>query len=184
MTLSSLLCEPFSRYAARVLHAAPALAEALPTLATRPVTRAWMETRLDALCAGAPMGAGIGMTVGARADVDADGRGPAEQGGIRPDEARLKQALRRLRAEVCLIVMERDLAGHADVAEVTAAMADLAELSIQRALDVLDAELRETFGAPLGETEGLPLSLGVVGMGKLGGPRAQCVVGHRPDLRL
>src|ERR1700743_1696549 len=148
MTLSPLLCESFSRYAARVLHASPALAQALPGLAAQPATRGWMETRLAALLESAQAG---------------------QQPGVPPGEDALKQALRRLRAEVYLIVMERDLAGIAEVAEVTAAMTDLAEVAIQRAIEVLDAEQRASFGAPLGESDGAPLSLGVVGMGKLGG---------------
>ena len=80
----------------------------------------------------------------------------------------LKTALRRLRIEVFCTVMERDLAGLAPVAEVTGAMTDLAELTIQRALAVLSAELEVTFGEPRGP-DGQRLTLGVVGMGKLGG---------------
>ncbi|CAB3777030.1 bifunctional [glutamate--ammonia ligase]-adenylyl-L-tyrosine phosphorylase/[glutamate--ammonia-ligase] adenylyltransferase [Pararobbsia alpina] len=144
MTSSLLLSESFSRYAAGVLHALPALAEALPGLAARPATRAWIEARLSTLLEHA-------------------------QPGTPPGEDALKQALRRLRAEVYLIEMERDLAGIAEVAEVTAAMTDLAEVAIQRAIEVLDADLRASFGVPLGESNGEPLSLGVVGMGKLGG---------------
>ncbi len=64
--------------------------------------------------------------------------------------------------------MERDLAGLADVAEVTGAMTDLAEMTIQRALAVLSADLEVTFGEPRGP-DGQRLTLGVVGMGKLGG---------------
>lgn len=139
-----LLCESFSTYAARVLHANPEFSGRLKVLADAPVTRAWMEARLTEL-------------------------GVMPPDAARPSEDVLKRALRRLRAEVYLIVMERDLAGRADVAEVTGAMTDLAELAVQCALDVLDADMRETFGAPLGETDGAPLSLGVVGMGKLGG---------------
>jgi [glutamine synthetase] adenylyltransferase / [glutamine synthetase]-adenylyl-L-tyrosine phosphorylase len=146
MTSSPLLCESFSRYAARVLHASAELAGTLPGLVARPATRAWIEARLAALLESAR--AGAGMLSG---------------------EDALKQALRRLRAEVYLIEMERDLAGIAEVAEVTAAMTDLAEVAIQCALEVIDAELRTNFGAPLGESNGAPLSLGVVGMGKLGG---------------
>jgi glutamate-ammonia-ligase adenylyltransferase len=134
-----------------VLHASPALAETLPGLAARPATRAWIEARLTALFESAQRGS---------------------PGALSSEDA-LKQALRRLRAEVYLIEMERDLAGIAEVAEVTAAMTDLAEVAIQRAIEVLDAELRASFGAPLGErggdNSGEPLSLGVVGMGKLGG---------------
>src|SRR5262249_40330053 len=70
--------------------------------------------------------------------------------------------------EVFCTVMERDLAGRADVAEVTGTMTDLAEVSIQRALDVLSRELEALFGEPRGPN-GERLQLGVVGMGKLGG---------------
>ncbi|KAH0442841.1 hypothetical protein KCU90_g1607, partial [Aureobasidium melanogenum] len=64
--------------------------------------------------------------------------------------------------------MERDLAGEADVAEVTGAMTDLAETTIQRALAVVSAELEALYGEPRGP-QGERLALGVVGMGKLGG---------------
>ena len=139
-----LFCEAFSTYATRVLHASADLKDRLPALAREPVTRAWMEARLVEL-------------------------GLAPDAAPPPDEDTLKRALRRLRAEVYLIAMERDLAGMADVAEVTGAMTDLAEITVQRAIDVIDTDLRAAFGAPLGETDGEPLSLGVVGMGKLGG---------------
>lgn len=84
------------------------------------------------------------------------------------DEAALKTALRRLRVDVFCTVMERDLRGAADVAEVTGAMTDLAEVTIQRALAVLTADLETLFGEPRGPN-GERLTLGVVGMGKLGG---------------
>ena len=88
--------------------------------------------------------------------------------GVPLNEAALKTALRRLRTEVFCTVMERDLAGEADVAEVTGAMTDLAEVTIQRALAVLSADLEALFGEPRGP-DGERLTLGVVGMGKLGG---------------
>ena len=47
-------------------------------------------------------------------------------------------------------------------------MTDLAELTIQRALAVLSADLEVLYGEPRGP-EGERLTLGVVGMGKLGG---------------
>ncbi len=84
------------------------------------------------------------------------------------DEAALKTALRRLRMDTFCTVMERDLAGVASVAEVTGAMTDLAEVTIQRALAVLSADLEALFGEPRGPN-GERLTLGVVGMGKLGG---------------
>jgi glutamate-ammonia-ligase adenylyltransferase len=68
------------------------------------------------------------------------------------DEAGYKRALRDLRQQVLLRTMARDLSGRAELAEVCAAMSDLAELEIQAAL--------EWIGEP---------DLVVIGMGKLGG---------------
>src|SRR3981189_1807811 len=68
------------------------------------------------------------------------------------DEGAFKRRLRRLRERVFLRVMARDLIANAPLAEVCAAMSDLAELSFAAALDWLDAR-----------------DLVVVGMGKLGG---------------
>ncbi|WP_438395412.1 bifunctional [glutamate--ammonia ligase]-adenylyl-L-tyrosine phosphorylase/[glutamate--ammonia-ligase] adenylyltransferase [Caballeronia sp. DA-9] len=138
-----LLSTSASNYAARLYAARPELPVQVAKWSQAPVRRAWIEERLDALC-----------------DVCV--------GGARFDEARLKTALRKLRGEVFCTVMERDLAGLADVAEVTGAMTDLAELTIQRALAVLSADLETTFGEPRGP-DGQRLTLGVVGMGKLGG---------------
>ncbi|MGV7245240.1 bifunctional [glutamate--ammonia ligase]-adenylyl-L-tyrosine phosphorylase/[glutamate--ammonia-ligase] adenylyltransferase, partial [Caballeronia sp. M23-90] len=143
MTEASLLSSSASNYAARLYAARPELPAHIAQWSKAPVRRAWIEERLDALC-----------------DVCA--------GGARFDEARLKTALRRLRGEVFCTVMERDLAGLADVAEVTGAMTDLAELTIRRALAVLSKDLETTFGEPRGQ-DGQRLTLGVVGMGKLGG---------------
>ncbi|MGV5566859.1 bifunctional [glutamate--ammonia ligase]-adenylyl-L-tyrosine phosphorylase/[glutamate--ammonia-ligase] adenylyltransferase, partial [Burkholderia pseudomallei] len=83
-------------------------------------------------------------------------------------EDALKKALRQLRGEAFGAVAERDLAGRADVAEVTGTMTDLAEAAIQRALALLAAELEAQYGEPRGPS-GERLALGVVGMGKLGG---------------
>lgn len=106
-----------------------------------PVTRAALDARLDELLA---------------------------QGGQPPSEDALKKALRQLRGEAFGAVAERDLAGRADVAEVTGTMTDLAEAAIQRALALLAAELEAQYGEPRGPS-GERLALGVVGMGKLGG---------------
>ncbi|MDP2639277.1 MAG: bifunctional glutamine synthetase adenylyltransferase/deadenyltransferase, partial [Betaproteobacteria bacterium] len=46
------------------------------------------------------------------------------------DEDALKRTLRRLRQQVMLRVLLRDLAGRAPLAEVVASMSDLAELSL------------------------------------------------------
>ncbi|HBD37046.1 MAG TPA: hypothetical protein DC084_26035, partial [Cupriavidus sp.] len=82
-----------------------------------PVSRAWMESRLQALVA---------------PSADA--------------EAAAGQALRRLRAEVMCVLIERDLRGLATLAEITGAMTDLAELAIQFGLRVLGADLGATYG--------------------------------------
>ncbi len=84
------------------------------------------------------------------------------------DEATLGRALRRLRQRVLARVLVRDLAGLADLEEVTASMTDLAELAVTSGLDLLHADLTGAFGEPL-DAQGRPQRLMVVGMGKLGG---------------
>ncbi|HEY9098117.1 MAG TPA: bifunctional [glutamate--ammonia ligase]-adenylyl-L-tyrosine phosphorylase/[glutamate--ammonia-ligase] adenylyltransferase [Thiobacillus sp.] len=84
------------------------------------------------------------------------------------DEAALNQRLRQLRQRVWLNTTARDLAGTADLAEVTAAYSNLAEVCIVAALDFHHAELAERHGEPRDE-HGKPLQMVVVGMGKLGG---------------
>jgi glutamate-ammonia-ligase adenylyltransferase len=145
MTDIPLLSSGFSRYAARAYAARPELVAHVETLAAAPLTRERIAARLDALLAQ-----------------------PTSAAAMLPTDEQLKQALRRLRIEVFCAVMERDLAGLADVAEVTGAMTDLAEIAIQRALAVVSADLEVLFGVPRGP-EGERLTLGVVGMGKLGG---------------
>ncbi|OMR88137.1 bifunctional glutamine synthetase adenylyltransferase/deadenyltransferase [Burkholderia pseudomallei] len=138
---SDLLSLSYSHYLARAAAARPALAERIAARAAAPVTRAALDARLDELLA---------------------------QGGQPPSEDALKKALRQLRGEAFGAVAERDLAGRADVAEVTGTMTDLAEAAIQRALALLAAELEAQYGEPRGPS-GERLALGVVGMGKLGG---------------
>ena len=145
MTQATLLSSSYSHYAARALAARPELTERIAMLAAQPVTRERIEARFDDLCAALVSPADGSLT---------------EEG--------LKRALRQLRTEVFCAVMERDLAGRADVAEVTGAMTDLAETTIQRAMAVLSADLEMLYGEPRGP-EGERLALGVVGMGKLGG---------------
>ncbi|KVN14246.1 MULTISPECIES: bifunctional [glutamate--ammonia ligase]-adenylyl-L-tyrosine phosphorylase/[glutamate--ammonia-ligase] adenylyltransferase [unclassified Burkholderia] len=138
---SDLLSLSYSHYLARAAAARPALAERIAAWAAAPVTRAALDARLDELLA---------------------------EGGRPPSEGALKKALRRLRGEAFGAVAERDLAGRADVAEVTGTMTDLAEAAIQRALALLAADLEAQYGEPRGPS-GERLALGVVGMGKLGG---------------
>src|SRR5262249_31835998 len=130
----------YSHYARRVLAARVDMPASVETAASGPITRAWMASRLQALHA------------------------PAADA-----EAAAAQALRRLRAEVMCVVIERDLRGVATLAEITGAMTDLAELSIQHGLRVLGDDLAATFGRPTGDQSGEVQELVVVGMGKLGG---------------
>jgi len=81
----------------------------------------------------------------------------------------LPRALRDARRVVMLVTMERDLAGLADLSEVTQAMSALAEQAIGTALAAAVAELTPRLGTPIGTESGLPQTLHVVGMGKLGG---------------
>lgn len=149
MTASALLSSDYSSYAARAYAARPELAGLVAEWAEAPVTRERIDARFHLLVAEARAAQGFA------------------QAAPLPEEA-LRRVLRRLRTEVLLAVMERDLAGRADLAEVTGAMSDLAEAAIQHALGVLSAELEAIYGEPRGP-DGERLVLGVVGMGKLGG---------------
>lgn len=84
------------------------------------------------------------------------------------DEVALKQALRQLRQRVMLRTILRDLNGMAGLAEVMQVTSDLAEVSINVALQKSQAWLEQIYGTPIGES-GKPQSMIVVGMGKLGG---------------
>ncbi|MEM5386605.1 bifunctional [glutamate--ammonia ligase]-adenylyl-L-tyrosine phosphorylase/[glutamate--ammonia-ligase] adenylyltransferase [Paraburkholderia phymatum] len=145
MTEPSLLSSSYSHYASRAYAAQPHLAARVAALAAAPINRQRIDARLDAL---------------------ADALRAAPDAPLSEDA--LKKALRQLRTEVFCAVMERDLTGAADVAEVTGTMTDLAEATIQRAMAVVSADLEALFGEPRG-SQGERLSLGVVGMGKLGG---------------
>ncbi len=85
------------------------------------------------------------------------------------DEDGLKAALRGLRARVMLRILARDLAGLADLAEVTATMTALAETAIGFSAARIQEWLRRQHGEPVGQDSGEPQELVVVGMGKLGG---------------
>jgi len=137
---AALYSPAYSHYARRVLQARPDLETVLRQALSEPLTRGWMESRLAAL----------------------------QQPAADAEEA-AKQALRRLRAEVMCVVIERDLRGAATLAEVTGAMSDLAELAVQHGLAVLGDDMAATFGRPVGEQSGEVQELMVVGMGKLGG---------------
>ena len=84
------------------------------------------------------------------------------------DQAQLDTQMRRLKHRVWTVTAARDLAGLADLEEVTGVFSDLAETSIQAALKFHHAELAERHGSPL-HADGNPMELTVVAMGKLGG---------------
>jgi len=84
------------------------------------------------------------------------------------DDTALHQRLRQLRQRVWMRTTARDLAGLADLAEVTGVWTALAEVAIEAALDFHHAELAARHGQPR-DAQGQPLQLVVIGMGKLGG---------------
>jgi len=84
------------------------------------------------------------------------------------DEAALRRRLRRLRQQVLLRVMARDLSGKADLAEVCGTMSALADASIATAQAWCEAQLVRTHGVPR-DANGAAQPFVVVGMGKLGG---------------
>ncbi|MEO6565989.1 MAG: bifunctional [glutamate--ammonia ligase]-adenylyl-L-tyrosine phosphorylase/[glutamate--ammonia-ligase] adenylyltransferase, partial [Casimicrobiaceae bacterium] len=92
----------------------------------------------------------------------------ARIGAITLPEA-LAPALRRLRRDVFLHTMARDLAGLATLAEVGATMSRLADESLRAAAAIHAAALTEVHGAPFDAQSGQAQALIVVGMGKLGG---------------
>ncbi|TCJ13618.1 bifunctional [glutamate--ammonia ligase]-adenylyl-L-tyrosine phosphorylase/[glutamate--ammonia-ligase] adenylyltransferase [Parasulfuritortus cantonensis] len=84
------------------------------------------------------------------------------------DEDTLKQRLRDLRQRVMAVIIVRDLAGQADLTEVTRTCTDLAEVAFAEACAWHHRDLAEIHGEPL-DARGRPQKLIVVGMGKLGG---------------
>jgi len=83
-------------------------------------------------------------------------------------EPEFKRRLRRLRQEVLLRTMHRDLSGRADLSEVCVTMSELADACIGAALAWHERGLVERYGPP-GAESGMPQQLMVVAMGKLGG---------------
>ncbi len=81
----------------------------------------------------------------------------------------LAAALRRIRNEELTRIGWRDLAGMAPLSEVIACLSELADASIEAALEKAHEEMVARFGEPLGELSGTPVRLTVLGLGKLGG---------------
>ncbi len=81
----------------------------------------------------------------------------------------LPRAMRRVRNLVIATLIERDLSGRADLAEVLATISGLADFAVQTHVAALTAELIEAHGTPIGIESGTAQELIVLGMGKLGG---------------
>ena len=84
------------------------------------------------------------------------------------DENSLKKALRQLRQRVMLRMMLRDLNGWADLDEVMQTTSNLAEVTLNVAVEHHQTWLQALHGMPFSKN-GLPQNLIVIGMGKLGG---------------
>ncbi len=85
------------------------------------------------------------------------------------DEAALARAVRRLRKQVMVKLILRDLNCLGDLDEVMQAMTALAEIVVQQTQVCLMQTLCAQFGSPIGETSKAAQELLVIGMGKLGG---------------
>lgn len=85
------------------------------------------------------------------------------------DEAALARAVRRLRKQVMVKLILRDLNGLGGLNEVMQAMTALAEVVVRQAQLCLMQSLQKQFGSPIGELTQKPQELLVIGMGKLGG---------------
>ncbi|MBB5391799.1 MULTISPECIES: bifunctional [glutamate--ammonia ligase]-adenylyl-L-tyrosine phosphorylase/[glutamate--ammonia-ligase] adenylyltransferase [unclassified Herbaspirillum] len=81
----------------------------------------------------------------------------------------LNAAMRRLRNLVVCTLIERDLAGRADLGEVVATMTEFADFAVQTHLAALMREQTALYGVPMGEESGRQQQMIVLGMGKLGG---------------
>lgn len=92
-----------------------------------------------------------------------------QSGADLQDEGSLSQAVRRLRKQVMVKIILRDLNGLADLDEVMQAMSALAETCVRHAQICLMHTLKQQYGTPIGETGSLEQELLVIGMGKLGG---------------
>jgi glutamate-ammonia-ligase adenylyltransferase len=81
----------------------------------------------------------------------------------------LARAMRRLRNLLVCGLIQRDLEGKADLAEVVETMTRFADFAIQRHLAELHAEMVTAHGTPIGRDSGQPQELMVLAMGKQGG---------------
>ena len=93
-----------------------------------------------------------------------------QQSGLNlDDETELARAVRKLRKQVMVKLILRDLNGLADLNEIMQSMTALAEVCVQRAQACLTRALHAQFGSPSGEASATAQELLVIAMGKLGG---------------
>ncbi len=85
------------------------------------------------------------------------------------DETALSRAVRRLRKQLMVKLILRDLNGLGDLNEVMHTMTALAEIVLQQAQACLMQSLSAQFGSPTGAASHAAQELLVIGMGKLGG---------------
>ena len=84
------------------------------------------------------------------------------------DEKAMLHRLRKLRQQVMLRIISRDLGHLADLTEVVSTVTALAEQTLASALGFYETSLREAYGDPR-DSNGDPQKLHIVAMGKLGG---------------
>ena len=81
----------------------------------------------------------------------------------------LPRAMRRVRNLVVAALIERDLRGQVDLAEVLETISGFADFAVQIHVAALTRELVAAHGTPIGHESGQPQEMIVLGMGKLGG---------------
>ncbi|HTF99032.1 MAG TPA: bifunctional [glutamate--ammonia ligase]-adenylyl-L-tyrosine phosphorylase/[glutamate--ammonia-ligase] adenylyltransferase, partial [Nitrospirota bacterium] len=88
------------------------------------------------------------------------------------DARAVSRVLRVFRRREMLRIALRDLLGKADLQDTMAELSDLAEVCLQKAYEIAEAELSERYGKPREEASGgrsVPSGFAVIAMGKLGG---------------
>ncbi|MDO8349794.1 MAG: hypothetical protein Q7S94_01410, partial [Gallionella sp.] len=170
-----------SRYARRVLEADASLLDWLQENYTTPCNRAEILSLLqqsapppqpspNALTPTLSLEREREQTKKAIVDSCAGGNeGVADTTLLFYDEAALARAVRRLRKQVMVKLILRDLNGLADLDEVMQAMTALAEIVVQQAQVCLMQTLTSQFGTPVGIASKTAQQLLIIGMGKLGG---------------
>ena len=147
MTISLLDSSTASRFLTRWANANPARPAQLAEFSQLSLNRAAFERILQADLAASASKAGTTAT-GASA---------------------LNGPMRRLRNLTVCTLIERDLTGKADLAEVVRTMSEFADFAVQTHLCALMQEMTALYGMPIGEETGNEQELIVLGMGKLGG---------------